>query len=400
MIVPLSDKRVFSLLLLFLFFTNFLYSFSQNRVLLRDIKSQNHLKTEHFNIYWSNKYPLSQPWLIKDSNNTPSYITKIETISEELYQTFLDKSLNLAPQIEIYVANSGMEADGLYTNNITSMGAFTSDDYPEILINGNFPQKKLSTTIKRVLAHEMFHIVQYQNKLILGENNTSKTDKWFIEGTAVAMEVEITNNPKYLYEYFEDLINNIDDGFFSIKDNLIPYSNGYLFYYLQQKYNYSLNDFIKIYKIYHTPKEFINKIALEQNLTANQLIKDIYNSFLYQKNLYGDSFKNIDIDSINESENINFGGVKIGNYNLNIKKGWQLISLPIDISEFTIFNDIENFLIWNYKNGKWGCLSNDEEINNICNKNYSLINYIDKRDGFWLKSEENISKSIKVFDNK
>ena len=39
--------------------------------------------------------------------------------------------------IEIYVANSGIFADGLITNDISSLGAFTSDEYPEILINSD-----------------------------------------------------------------------------------------------------------------------------------------------------------------------------------------------------------------------------------------------------------------------
>jgi len=377
----ISHIRVFSLVWLFLFFTNNLYGNYIDRLLLRDISSQNQLVTEHFYIYWSDEYDYSYPWTAK-IDGYPKYIDTLKKEAEEIYQSFLLDGFIMPERIELYIANTGIFADGLKTNSISSLGAFTSDDYPEILINANLTQKTLNSDIKRIVAHEMMHVVQFENKIILGEDSTPDTNKWFTEGTAVATEVYIMNDPKYLYEYFDDIINI--EGFKST-NNYEFYGNGFLFYYLIKKYNYSLNDFINRYKLYSTFDSFISSIEKEQNLNKYELVSNVYNSFLYEKEMYGEGFKDI-----------NIGFTEYTNYILNITKGWQLISLPININDFSIFKDI-NHTIWGYKNNKWSCIDSNIDKNKICEDNNMLLKNIDKRDGFWLYSDINTNKELSIF---
>ncbi|MEA2018736.1 MAG: DUF6055 domain-containing protein [Campylobacterota bacterium] len=365
----------------FLFFSSSLYSYSLDRILLRDITSENTLQTEHFHIYWSDEYEYTYPWLV-DVDGYPMYIDTLKTQAEDIYQSFIDEGFVLPDRIEIYVANTGIFANGLYTNSISSLGAFTSDDYPEILINANIAQKTLDSDIKRILAHEMMHVVQYQNDIILGENTTPDSLKWFTEGTAVVSETYITNDPKYLYEYFESIINI--QGFKDTK-GLTPYGNGFLFYYLMKKYNYSLIDFINKYKLYSTFDIFIANIEQEQNLNKHQLISDIYHSFLNDKEFYGVGF-----------EEIYIGYSLYENYTLNLTSSWQLISLRFNTNDFSFLDDID-YLMWGYKNNSWSCISNNENLNTKCNDNYTMIDSISTNDGIWIYTDKNSSLNLHIF---
>ncbi|MBN2782342.1 MAG: hypothetical protein JXQ66_03780, partial [Campylobacterales bacterium] len=264
--------RVFTLAWLFFFSPPFLYSFSIDRLLLRDIISKNQTTTEHFYIYWSDDYLSTYPWLVK-VDERPLYIDTLIKKSEEVYQSFLDEGFDMPERIEIYVANTGITADGLLTNSIASLGAFTSDDYPEILINANLSQKSLSSDIKRILTHEMMHVVQYQNGIIKDEVDTPKEDMWFTEGLSVLSEVYFMDDTKYMNEYSPYLF---DGGFFDTTNYINSYTNGYLFYYLMKLYGYDLKEFLEIFKNHDTSKSFIDFISTNHNLGDGELIQDIY----------------------------------------------------------------------------------------------------------------------------
>jgi hypothetical protein len=309
------SKRVFALFVFFILLLNNSFAFDK-RFLLRDISSQNQLETEHFNIYWSDDYEQSNLWL-SIIDDYPRFISRLKDISEEVYQSFETQGFDMPNRIEIYVANSGMLADGLVTNDISSLGAFTSDDYPEILINSNslyISYRQLDDDISRIFYHEMTHLLHHQYKILSDELDVDDKIKWFTEGTAMFNEANNMNDYSYLYEFFDLL--DISDGFFSTK-SYTPYSNGFLFTYLHEIYNYNLKDFLDIYLLNPTPIEFMTYIANEQNSTAIEVLTDIYDSFLYQKELYGEEFKNINItqEQISDIQERNFLKIK----NMNFK---------------------------------------------------------------------------------
>jgi hypothetical protein len=378
-------RKTFVFLVFFILIDN-LFGYTLNKKLLRDISSQNILQTEHFNIYWSNDYEYTMPWLV-EVDGYPDYISRLKNISEEVYQSFETQGFDMPNRIEIYVANSGMLADGLRTNTISSLGAFTSDDYPEILINAEIPSKNLTNDIKRILYHEMIHVIQYQQKILVDESSVDESSKWFTEGTAVFSEALYMDNPSYMYEYFEYL--DMSDGFFSTK-SYASYSNGFLFYYLNKTFGYDLEDFLDIYKSSPTPIEFMTYIANDQNSTAVELLSNIYNSFLNQKDLYGDDFNNISIDtsSIEDINNKAF----LKRKNMQFDNNWKLISFPIQIDEFYDFENTD-YVIWIYKDNNWYIKTNkDISISNI-----NQIEKIAPSDGVWIKSEDNLSIEFKYF---
>jgi hypothetical protein len=379
------SKRVFALFVFFILLLNNSFAFDK-RFLLRDISSQNQLETEHFNIYWSDDYEQSNLWL-SIIDDYPRFISRLKDISEEVYQSFETQGFDMPNRIEIYVANSGMLADGLVTNDISSLGAFTSDDYPEILINAEIELKNLDNDIRRILYHEMTHLLHHQYKILSDELDVDDKIKWFTEGTAVFSEALYMDNPSYMYEYFEYL--DMSDGFFSIK-SYASYSNSFLFYYLNKTFTYDLEDFLDIYKSNPTPIEFMTYIANEQNSTAIEVLTDIYDSFLYQKELYGEEFKNINItqEQISDIQERNFLKIK----NMNFANSWRLISFPIQVDDFSQFEDSE-YIIWTYKNNQWYIKTNKNITNNTINQ----IDKISPSDGVWIKSDDNISLSFQYF---
>jgi hypothetical protein len=378
-------RKTFVFLITFIFISN-LCGYTLNKKLLRDISSQNTISTEHFNIYWSNDYEYTMPWLVQVDGN-PQFISKLKTISEEVYQSFESQGFDMPSRIEIYVANSGMLADGLLTNSISSLGAFTSDDYPEILITSNIQSKTLDNDIKRILVHEMTHVLQFQQKILIDEASVDESSKWFTEGTAVFNEVVYMNDHSYMYEYFEYL--DMNDGFFS-PNGYTAYSNVFLFFYLYKTFGYGLEEFLTIYKANQTPIEFMTYIANEQNLTSIKLLTDIYDSFLYQKELYGEGFGNISIDtqSVQDIEDRKFLQTK----SIEFGNNWKLISFPTQIDNFSIFEN-SDYVIWIYKDNNWYVKTNK----NISNLNINQIEKIAPSDGVWIKSEYNLSIEFKYF---
>jgi hypothetical protein len=379
-------KRVFSLFVIIVLYSN-LYSF--DRKLLREISSQNQISTEHFNIYWSDDYPKAIAWQYEE-NGYPIFISRLKNTCEEVYQYFLEKGFDMPPHIEVYLANSGMFADGLFINDISSWGAFVSDEYPEILINSEIPAKDLTINLKRIFVHEMTHVIHHKFNIIKTEEKTDINDKWFTEGTAVFSETDYLQISQYLYEYFSYLSDNISNNFFDVTNYIKPYANGFLFYYLHKTYNYDLSNFINIYKSNPTPIEFLTHIANEQNSTAVQILTDVYDSFLYQKELYGEEFKNILIseDSINNIKDRKFLKIK----SMEFDSDWRLIAFPVQIDDFSIFGDIK-YIIWTYQDNKWHIKTNKELNNN----NSNIIQKLEIGKGFWIKSDENLSLELTTF---
>jgi len=77
---------------------------------------------------------------------------------------------------------------------------------------------------------------------------------------------------------------------------------------------------------------------------------------------------------------------------LPLKKGWNLVSLDLNISKIPSKVD----LIWQYKNKKWSAFSNDEYIQKLLDKNnISLIKEIVVEDGTWIRAKQDINITIK-----
>ncbi|MEA3316279.1 MAG: hypothetical protein U9Q30_10505 [Campylobacterota bacterium] len=399
MYINTKKKKVstffFFFIFIFIFLTLNLYSSTLYKTLDRTILSDYNYSTEHFDIYWSfdadyfiDNNLANNNWISKNSDtNLPDFIHNTQDILENLYNEFNNDDLLLPSKIKVYILNTNIKATdpNLTVNSIASLGAFTSDDYPEILINSSISTEyNYKELLKSILVHELTHSYQYKAGILKDEANVELKDQWFTEGLATSSELEYSKADKYISTYFKLLIDNMEYGFSKV-DSYIPYTNGFLFYYLIEKYNYNLNNFINRYKLYPTFDKFIYSIENEQNLNKNELVSDIYNSFLYEKSIYGESFENIDVDT-----------TSYNNDTLNIKNGWQLISLPIDTNDFSIFEDID-FTIWGYINHKWSCISSNIDKNKICENNNILLKSISKRDGFWLNSNKNIDINLKVF---
>jgi hypothetical protein len=362
--------------------------------LKRKISYSHNYNTIHFHIYWGDDYPKNDFWLNK-KNDLPLFIYNLANYLENVYKKFNENNLTLPPLINVYLINSGLEATDPYlkTENIGSLGAFTSDTLPEILINSQVTSSLVNgkwysykAKLESIVAHELTHTYQYQKGLYINrEDEVPKENRWFFEGLATASQKLFANNSFYDALYLNVLVNNLDKGFFSIENNMY-YTCGYIFSFLVKKLHYSYNDFVKLYMKNNDKKIFFQTIAKENNLTLKELFELIYNSIWEYTN-----------DNIKENDNCKiFGSACVKNFNIKLKKGWNLISLPYSTSNFNNFK--LSYLSWNYKNNKWNCLSSDEKITNVCKKLYKDSFIINLTDGFWIKVNKDVNKTVKYFD--
>lgn len=404
------------------------YAFAFQRTLLREITSQNSLTTQHFHIYWSNTYKYTYPWLVK-VDDYPLYINTLQKEAEKIYQSFVTQGFDMPLRIEIYVANTGIFADGLKTNSIASLGAFTSDIYPEILINADLQQKSLTEDIDSIVTHEIMHVVQYKNSILSSESEVNATKKWFTEGTAVAAEQLINNKIKDAQWYMDSLMQHLNEGFFS-RIKVVDYANGFLFTYLVKTYDYSLKDFLLIYKQHPEPKEFLQAIAIQQKIDINIMIDNIYNSLLTDK------FLDLTITPKNNLDHAIFGGAfylkeksiysdfslshnhfmdytqaekfvsyptqiqtnKADDINITInKETWNMLSLPLEIDDFSIFP--QDTIIWQYDTlcNIWKYYTNISKYIVLQDQiPFQKITSLALNEGFWIKTSQNETLSLKA----
>ena len=404
----LITKRLFFLIFLF-------FSFSYPNILKRDLVYSNLYETKHFNIYWGDDIPLNDIWL-SEKEDLPLFIYTLANLLEKRYNFFLEHNLTLPLNINVYVLNTNLKAINppLSLNNISSLGAFTSDEYPEILINANiesifYKNKFISykDRLDSIILHELMHVYQYNLGLIKEEGNNSNL--WFIEGTATTMQFLYSNDFYYKDIFINYLSSNINKGFL-YDDYFLSYSAGLFFEYIINNYNLTIKDLYDI--TFDNKKDFFYKLSNILNKNIHQLFYEFYN-YLGVGNNNGTYIEFGGAYKVDENATYYIKGFKPKNlikndflvgegyiekrehkeFNLNIKKGWNIYITPYFISEEKL-NEF-NGIIWLYNNGNWSCRGN-EDINDLCKKYFSLIKYINPNEGFWLYSDDEYEVSIDI----
>ena len=266
-------KRSFFLIFLF-------FSLSYSNLLKRDLIYSNFHTTKHFNIYWGDNIPLNDNWLNK-KEGLPLFIYILANLLEKRYGFFLENNLTLPLSINVYVLNTDLEAINppLNLNNISSLGAFTSDEYPEILINANiesifYKNKFISykDRLDSIILHELMHTYQYNLGLIKKEGDNSNL--WFIEGMATAMQFLYSNDLYYKDMFINYLSSNINRGFL-YDDYFLSYSAGLFFEYIINNYNLTIKDLYDI--TFDNKKDFFYKLSNILNKNIYQLFYEFYN---------------------------------------------------------------------------------------------------------------------------
>ena len=378
----------------------------------RVIYSKHTLETNHFKIFWSDSYPPNDLWLKKDENNLPIFIGKLSSLLESSYNIYLENNLTLPQKINVYLLNTDLNATNppLTLNSISSLGAFTSDELPEILINSKIDGAfvdghyiSFEDRLKSVILHELMHAHQYLLELIKKEDDTNK-NLWFIEGLAVAFQLYYSPNDRYFKKIFTNYLSaNINKGFL-YDDYYLSYTAGLFFEYL-------------VKKGYITFKQFYENINFDKKQYFQNIAK------IVGKNIYSlfyEFYKNLNVGKNGDNKKIEFGGAYIADSNatyqidgfkpknltigdylvgdgeikeskvkdikLKIKSGWNMYILPSKIDELTL-NKIDG-IVWKYKDNNWSCRG-DENINILCKKYFRLITSIDSNEGFWIYSNSN-----------
>lgn len=78
----------------------------------------------------------------------------------------------------------------------------------------------------------------------------------------------------------------------------------------------------------------------------------------------------------------------------SINSGWQLLGTQDNIDVSSLSNTSIKY-IWVYRDGKWYCHTNDDNIKKLLNKNGILsFDYIMSKEGFWIYSTSNFNLSI------
>ena len=383
------------------------------RSIQREIYSDNFLETNHFNIFWGDDFPLNDIWLNKQ-NNLPIFINELSSVLEDSYDMYLENNLTLPHKINVYLLNTDLNASDppLMLDNISSLGAFTSDDLPEILINakiGNINADGVSFTdrLKSVVLHELMHAHQYVLGLIKKEDKKNK-NLWLIEGLAVAFQLYYSND-QYLKEVFVKYLSaNINKGFL-YDDYYLSYTAGLFFEYL-------------VKQGYITSEKFYQNVSFDKKKYFGNLSKiigkDIYS-------LFYEFYKYLNVGENGHDKRVEFGGayviennstyfikgfkpknmstgnylvgegeikeIQVKNFDLQINNGWNIYISPFGINESTL-EKIDG-IIWKY-DGDWSCRG-DEKINLLCKKYYGLITNIQPNEGFWIYSNSNYDIEIK-----
>lgn len=126
--------------------------------------------------------------------------------------------------------------------------------------------------------------------------------------------------------------------------------------------------------------EKIRKKAEERGLKTISEIKNYQGFWIKSKREWVLTIKDNKIDENNITNRTTPNDFII------LKKGWNLVSLPIDS---TISPKIfKNMVVWKYDNKKWHFFQNSED------KRFSTISHIKNSDGFWVKAEKDTNISI------
>jgi len=78
-----------------------------------------------------------------------------------------------------------------------------------------------------------------------------------------------------------------------------------------------------------------------------------------------------------------------------IKEGWQLVGVPHDITDMTLFSsdNVEQLWVYDASTQSWSGYAPDDETLTKIQKSYSVISTIDKWQGVWIKSKQEWSLS-------
>lgn len=419
-------------------------------------------KSKHFKIYYGNEKVNSNTlWADYNGDNIPDIITFTANTLEYVYNKEINefnfsKPIGTIP-IDVYFANTGLKIDGkklTASDNICGFSVWTGKQ-SFIVINSDppySPYTSVKDTIKITLAHEFFHLVQYNYKLDLDDFNI-----WMYEGTAVLMEhLVYPKIPDYIYSYSSTLLNNPQNGFI-LDYGLIPYSSSLFFNYIVNKYggvkflkkiweDFAKNDCNSVCSINKTLKEYNSSIyketydfykSLDTNksyLSNKSLISSIQKTILQNyktktQNMYifgalitkntgiiTQNMNNQDSYLISNSKILNSGlsntddnisvlvpnnlyksyfynvdvNYTLGNLEINLTKGWNLITGDINLTNLN--NHIK--IIWTYKNDKWQYFSKEFNLSN-----FKIIKNLNVTDSVWIYTDKNSSIKMKQFNN-
>ena len=384
----------------------------------RLIQTDNKYFIKHFHIYWGGNFPQNDIWLEK-KDGLPKFISILSEVLEVDYHLFLDNNLTLPPKINVYLLNTNLITNEphIKLDDISSFGAFTSDELPEILINsnisGSFKNGKYisaKSKLNDIVLHELMHAYQYTKNIIDKENPKGK-NLWFTEGLALGFQLCYSDNDYYRDLFQNYLLKNINKGFL-YDEYYLSYTTGLFFEFLVKEKGVRFKDF---YEILDYNEDFSKDLYFKR-LTKKLNIKNIYKLF-YQ------FYKTLDINKCQNSSNnyIFFGGaycakddktyfingfkpknlyedflvgegeVLSSSYkdSIKIQKGWHIYLSNNTLDEATL-SSIKG-IFWLYQDGMWSCRG-DDRINKICRDRFNLISKIEVNSGFWLHSdtEQNI----------
>ena len=400
--------------------------FSSSLELHRTLFYDNLSQTTHFDIYWSNDYPQNDVWL-SIKNGSPKFVESLKTSLEDGYALYQDENISLPKNINVYILNTSLSAVNppLTLNDISSLGAFTSDELPEILINANvnsmFINGKYLSYAKRlqsITLHELMHAHQY-NRGLIDKEKSENDNLWFIEGVAVGFELYHSEDL-----YFRDfttkyLAQNLNKGFL-YDDYYLAYTAG-LFFEFMVKHGYAT--FEELDRLYNKQdaRDYLQLLAKKNAKNIYDILYEFYKELNLGENsthfiTFGGAYK-VDLNSTcttvdEKAKNIEAHDYMVGSgeaiitpydnlQTINIKKGWNIYGYNFEIKDTTL-NTISG-IIWQYKDLKWSC-TGDDAIKAACKENYALLENIDPNEGFWVyaSSEQTLNENKEmapIYDN-
>lgn len=106
--------------------------------------------------------------------------------------------------------------------------------------------------------------------------------------------------------------------------------------------------------------------------------------------------------NIEQDTNITLSGETPSNMDLNLKSGWNLVSLKgdsdVNMSQYLTDNSIQ--IVWKYENNNWQAYSPDPTISNtISNNQITPLTKLNIGDGFWVNSNTDINISNLNIEN-
>ncbi len=353
--------------------------------------------------------------------------------------------------ISVYVGNTGIWIDGTELkvgDNVCGYAIYNgTNEY--IVVNDYLPTSlytKPKDILKITLAHEFFHLIQYTYSLSFDELNA-----WLYEGTAVWMEhIVYPEIDDYIYSYASSITNAPNYGLL-YPNGLQRYGASLFFDYLSNRYgnnvikdiwqdmnsnalkaiDSALNDYNttlkkEIHNFYYSLENNLSAFSNEDSLAKypvkkeditcdKEYEKDIYtfgalytqssckqtsffdknpkSTFSYDKqNIFIKNSKDMSIVypntlDIDKGFTSQVGITSKDSEELDIKKGWNLVSLKNDIN-ITKFSNYPIDICWVYQNDKWGGYATDKNIQKLL-KEYNLtIQKVNAQNGIWIKAQK------------